>query len=131
MRDTTAALTHGDFYRGDIRCTNGDIRAVFDWDDARYWSLEHELAWSVWEFTQSDADATLDIVRAVRFLDAYAGANGPVPLGDRSFIVPLIRHGLRREVRDAAARGELGLAFDAHYIARASAAFHQLSEVGL
>jgi Ser/Thr protein kinase RdoA (MazF antagonist) len=131
LRDAPTVPAHGEFYRGNVRCVDGRITAVFDWDDARYLSLEYELAWSVWEFAQSDTDATLDIRRATRFLDVYASADGPVTLGDRSFVIPLIRQGLRTEVRNAAVLAELALAYDPEYIARERTAFGRLANVDL
>lgn len=125
------ALVHGDFYRGNLRVVDGRITALFDWDDARLLTLEYELAWSVWEFAQTDHEPTLDVERATRFLGAYAGAGGPVSLGDRRFVVPLIRDGLRREVRHAAALAEEGIAYDPAYIARAGAAFSRLRDSSL
>jgi Ser/Thr protein kinase RdoA (MazF antagonist) len=120
------ALTHGDYYRGNVRCADGRIVALFDWDDACYWTLENELAWSVWEFAQADSDATLDVERADQFLETYAGNDGPVALGDTGFVIPFIRDDIRTEIREAAAAAEAGLYHDPDYVKRLVAAFETL-----
>ena len=125
------ALTHGDYYRGNVRCRNHEIVAVFDWDDACYWTLENELAWSVWEFTQADDAATLDLDRAETFLQAYAASGGPVSIDDRSFIVPFIRDDIRTEIREAIALEEGGGESDAAYVERSYAAFADPAGVDL
>ena len=109
MRGFSAALAHGDYYRGNVRCVNRRIVALFDWDDACYWTLENELAWSLWEFAQADEAATLDLDRADRFLRTYSAHGGPVSLRDCSFIIPFIRDDIRTEIREAAAMAEAGL----------------------
>jgi Ser/Thr protein kinase RdoA (MazF antagonist) len=120
------AITHGDYYRGNVRCVNHEIVALFDWDDACYWTLENELAWSVWEFAQADDAATLDLDRAGRFLRVYEACGGPVSVRDCSFIIPFIRDDIRTEIREA----EAGLAADdAAYVARSYAAFDNLATV--
>ena len=124
-------MTHGDYYRGNVRCVDGRIVALFDWDDACYWTLENELAWSLWELTQADDAATLDVDRARRFLDVYAAAGGPVSFGSLDFIVPFIRDDLRTEIREAAAMAEAGLAVDHAYVNRARSAFAALADVSL
>ena len=126
-----AALTHGDYYRGNVRCADGEIVALFDWDDACSWTLENELAWSVWEFAQADDVATLDLDRARRFLDVYAASDGPVPLGDLDFVIPFIRDDVRTEIREAAAAVEAGIEVDRSYVDRSRAAFTTLSDIRL
>lgn len=128
---TRPALTHGDYYRGNVRCADHRIVALFDWDDACYWTLENELAWSVWEFAQADDDATLDLTRAHQFLETYAANDGPVPLGDLGFIIPFIRDDLRTEIREAAAAEEAGLHNDPEYTRRSKEAFDRLAGVTL
>ena len=123
------SLTHGDYYRGNLRCVNREIVAVLDWDDACYWTLENELAWSVWEFAQADDAATLDIDRADRFLNVYAASGGPVSIQDRSFIVPFIRDDIRTEILESIALAERGVESDAAYVARSYAAFANLAGV--
>ena len=127
----SAALAHGDYYRGNVRCVNRRIVALFDWDDACYWTLENELAWSLWEFAQADEAATLDLDRADRFLRTYSAHGGPVSLRDCSFIIPFIRDDIRTEIREAAAMAEAGLETDAAYIGRSNAAFAGLASVTL
>ena len=126
------ALTHGDYYRGNVRCLNHEIVALFDWDDACWWTLENELAWSVWEFAQSNESATLDLDRAHRFLRVYEAGGGPVAVRDRSFVIPFIRDDIRTEIREATALVEAGLeSDDAAYIERSYAAFANLADVTL
>ena len=125
------ALAHGDYYRGNVRCVDRKIVALFDWDDACYWTLENELAWSVWEFAQADDAATLDLDRTRRFLDVYAASDGPVPLGNIDFIVPFIRDDIRTEIREAAAAAEVGLGVDQAYVDRSGAAFANLADLFL
>jgi Ser/Thr protein kinase RdoA (MazF antagonist) len=125
---TTSAVVHGDFYRGNLRCRNHSIVGLFDWDDARMWTLENELAWSVWEFAQ--VDATLDTIRARRFVDVYAAHSNPT-WHNLDFIIPFIRDHLRTEIRRAAARVELGLDIDSAYVARSRQAFVNLAVVAL
>jgi Ser/Thr protein kinase RdoA (MazF antagonist) len=125
------ALTHGDYYRGNVRCVDHEIVALFDWDDACYWTLENELAWSVWEFAQADKAPTLDVDRAEQFLRTYAAHGGPVSLSDRSFIVPFIRDDIRTDIREAAALAEAGIASDPGYVERSNAAFANLATVTL
>ena len=127
----SAALAHGDYYRGNVRCVNQRIVALFDWDDACFWTLENELAWSVWEFAQADEAATLDLDRSDRFLRTYSAHGGPVSLRDCSFIIPFIRDDIRTEIREAAAMAEAGLETDAVYNARSNAAFAGLASVTL
>lgn len=123
----TRALTHGDYYRGNLRCIDRRVVGLLDWDDATMWFLEYELAWSVWEFAQADEAAELDVGRARRFLAAYAG-DGPVSVRDVGFVVPIIRAELREEVRDARAAEEQGRRVDAEYTARAAEAFWRLRD---
>lgn len=125
------ALSHGDYYRGNVRCVNERIVAVFDWDDAGYWTHENELAWSVWEFAQADDSATLDLDRARRFLDVYSAQGGRVPLGDVGFIIPFIRDDIRAEIREAVATAEQRLAFDPVYQQRSFEAFKNLADLKL
>jgi len=126
------ALAHGDYYRGNVRCVDHRIVALFDWDDASYWTLENELAWSVWEFAQADDDATLDLHRADRFLRTYSSYGGPVSLRDCSFVVPFIRDDIRTEIREAAAAAEAGVETDDQaYVDRSNAAFANLAAVTL
>jgi Ser/Thr protein kinase RdoA (MazF antagonist) len=127
----TPALTHGDYYRGNLRCVNRRIIALFDWDDACTWTLENELAWSVWEFAQADGAATLDLRRARRFLDVYEASDGPAPLGDLGFIIPFIRDDIRTEIREAAAMNEAGYTPDPDYLRRSNEAFVNLEGVVL
>jgi hypothetical protein len=109
-----------------MRCVNHRIVALFDWDDACYWTLENELAWSVWEFAQADEAATLDLDRARRFLDVYAECGGPAALGEVGFIVPFIRDDIRTEIREAIALAEAGRASDSAYLRRSMEAFVNL-----
>ena len=103
------------------------IAGLIDWDDAVTGSAAYELAWSVWEFAQGSAPAvTLDIDRAVRFLDAYA-ETGTVDVRDRAFVVPLIRAHLRFEVFRAGVERRQGWPVDEDYITRAATAFHALA----
>jgi Ser/Thr protein kinase RdoA (MazF antagonist) len=125
----TPALAHGDYYRGNVRCVDHRIVALFDWDDLGVWTLENELAWSVWEFTQADDAATLDLSRARRFLDVYSASGGTAPLGDLGFIVPFIRDDIRTEIREAAAMAEAGHVPDPVYVQRSNEAFVNLARV--
>jgi Ser/Thr protein kinase RdoA (MazF antagonist) len=125
------ALVHGDYYRGNVRCRDHRIVALFDWDDAGYWTLENELAWSVWELAQADDTTTLDLDRAERFLAVYSAHGGPVSVRDRSFIIPFIRDDIRTEIREAAAMRDAGLDIDPAYVERSNAAFASLAAVRL
>jgi Ser/Thr protein kinase RdoA (MazF antagonist) len=127
-RRLSPAITHGDYYRGNVRCVDHALVALFDWDDACYWTLENELAWSVWEFAQADDAAALDLDRAERFLRTYAASGGPVSIDDRSFIIPFIRDDIRTEIREAIALEERGEETDAAYVERSYAAFANLAD---
>jgi hypothetical protein len=85
----------------------------------------------VWEFTQADAAATLDLTRARRFLDVYSASGGTAPLGNLGFIVPFIRDDIRTEIREAAAMAEAGHVPDPEYVQRSNEAFVNLADVVL
>jgi Ser/Thr protein kinase RdoA (MazF antagonist) len=120
------APLHGDFYRGNLLCMDGEVVGLLDWDDALFGSREYELAWTVWELAQAPEPAvTLDSARAMRFLEAYA-ETGPVDVAERGWVVPLIRAHLRFEVWRAAIEEGQGMQVDHEYIARNVAAFDAL-----
>lgn len=120
------APLHGDFYRGNLLCAGGEVVGLLDWDDAVFGSREYELAWTVWELAQApEPEVTLDVARAMRFLEAYA-ETGPVDVSERGWVVPLIRAHLRFEVWRAGIEEGQGMAVDHEYIARNVAAFDAL-----
>jgi Ser/Thr protein kinase RdoA (MazF antagonist) len=77
----TRGAVHGDVYRGNIRVRERRIRGVVDWEDARVDWPAWELANAAWEVCKDEASDRLDPERSARFLDAYAGADGPGELG--------------------------------------------------
>ena len=122
---------HGDFWCNNLLHDGSRVAAVIDWDDARLGSLDRELAWAVWEFCAEPGGAGLDAARADRFLDVYAAAGGPVPVEDRSFVVPLVREHLRYEALRAMGAAEHDGAPHAEYSASAVRAFTALRGTSL
>lgn len=117
---------HGDFWGNNVLFDGHRIAAVIDWDDTRVGSLDRELAWAVWEFCGNPGLAALDGPKACRFLARYASGGGPVPVADRSFVVPLIREHLRYEALRALGAAEHGEIVDHGYTASAIRAFAAL-----
>lgn len=87
---------HGDFFHGNIVCSNGNIAGLIDWDDAQYGPLITELAAATWEFACTSDRDNLAIDSARDFLAGYARAGGPVRVSQD--LVPLIRLRLRSSI---------------------------------
>ncbi len=125
-QDRLQGPMHGDFWGNNVLFDGRRIAAVIDWDDTRVGALDRELAWAVWEFCGDPALAAIDEAKARRFLGRYAAGGGPVPITDRSFVMPLIREHLRYEALRALGAAEQGEPVDDAYVASAIRAFGAL-----
>lgn len=122
----TTGPIHGDYYRGNLRCTAGRISGVIDWDDSAIDYLIQEVAWAAWEFTKVRAGDALHMERAQAFLAAYRAAEGPCQPHDYAHVIPFIRWRLREEVRRNRAAAERGEPWDRAYMEQEVRAFHRL-----
>lgn len=125
-RTLTTAPIHGDYYRGNLLCSNRCILGVIDWDESRIAPLIEEVAWAMWEFGKTVSGDDLDGARARAFLGAYVDAGGPGNTDDIDLVLPLIRRRLRDEIarsRIAEGRGE---PWDADYREQELHAFERL-----
>ncbi|MGB1285261.1 MAG: phosphotransferase [Aggregatilineales bacterium] len=108
-------IVHGDYYRANILCVDGQIRGIIDWDEAEIRPLLTEVAWACWEFTHNTAGDNLDIARAHQFLQTYH-ADHPILTNDAmSYIIPLMRRHLRYEIRRSIADENRGEDVDMNY----------------
>lgn len=117
-------VTHGDFYRGNVLCSHGKIRALIDWHEASIRPLSLELAGATFEFCRSD-EHELSLERAESFIRSYRAAGGPVSDEEISMLPSLVRVWIRSDVRTAIAHG--GNLND-DYIAKQVHAFRQVSD---
>jgi Ser/Thr protein kinase RdoA (MazF antagonist) len=119
--DLRTGPVHGDFYRGNLLATNGVIRAILDWDDARVEPLLLELAGATFEFSR-DRTHRLDPAKARRFVSTYLSAGGPVSGQELRWFGTAMRVWVRRDacVSLAYAPGS------SDYVAVQARAFRQL-----
>ena len=94
------ASIHGDYYRGNLLCRDRQLVGVLDWHDAHVAPLALELAAATFELCKTDAH-TLNLDRAADFVQAYRDADGPVPLHELAFLIPLMRVWIREDARRA------------------------------
>lgn len=126
-RSFVTAVTHGDFYRGNVLCSNGHITGVIDWDDATVNPLVLELAGATFEFCRDD-DHCLQLDRVYDFVRAYQAADGPVPKHEIEMLVPFMRLWVRSDIRSAMADAD---GFDLAYVKRQVRAFRRLADIRL
>lgn len=130
-RRLVRATIHGDYYRRNVLCRDGEIVGVIDWNEARADWLIQEVAWSTWEFCKNKAGDALLVDRAEEFVAAYVAAGGP-GIGDaHDLILPFIRLRLRGEVRGYLAARARGLPGDATYASAERRAFAVLRDLSL
>jgi Ser/Thr protein kinase RdoA (MazF antagonist) len=122
---------HGDYWSNNLILRGAKIVGIIDWDDARIGSLDRELSCAVWEFCAAPSQQKLDVGSATRFLDVYGENGGPVPVKDRTFVVPLIREHLRYEIRRALVAEESGETFEEGNMDHNKTAFEFLRGVSL
>ncbi|MBZ0295536.1 MAG: phosphotransferase [Anaerolineae bacterium] len=106
---------HGDYYRANLLCVDGQVTGIIDWDESDLRPLVTEIAWAMWEFTHNAAGDDLDVARAARFLEAYRAEHDVLTDRDRPSLVPLIRWHLREEVRRSLAAEQRGEEVDLGY----------------
>ena len=97
-RHLARGVVHGDFWAGNLVWAAGRVAGVIDWSEARVDLLARELAWSTWEFGQTEA-RELDIERARAFLAGYRAVMGRWESGFAEVFIPLMRLELRRNAR--------------------------------
>jgi Ser/Thr protein kinase RdoA (MazF antagonist) len=120
-------LVHGDFYRRNIMCREGQIVGLIDWDDTHHDLLVADLAWAVWEMAKSPDGTMLLVDRADAFLTSYKAFGGPVRRS--AALIPLIRAHLRYEVDRAEQAKIRGAPMDETYQAAEITAFHWLRNI--
>lgn len=85
------APIQGDYWCNNLLVKDGQVSAVVDWDECKTEWLVYELGRATWEFCQNRSQHTLDCQKAVRFLQAYQGAGGPVPSTEFDLLIPFMR----------------------------------------
>lgn len=83
-------LMQGDYWRNNLLVNEGEVCAVLDWDDCQGEWLVYELGRATWEFCKDSRRHTLNRPKAVRFLQAYQAAEGPVPAAEFDLLLPCI-----------------------------------------
>jgi Ser/Thr protein kinase RdoA (MazF antagonist) len=83
-------IIQGDYWRNNLLVNEGEICAVLDWDDCQGEWLVYELGRATWEFCKDSRQHTLHRPKAVRFLQAYQAAAGPVPATEFDLLLPFI-----------------------------------------
>jgi Ser/Thr protein kinase RdoA (MazF antagonist) len=90
-RPLLSAPTHCDYWSNNILVQDGQISAVVDWDGCKVEWLFYALGRATWDFCKTRQGHRLDYPKAVRFLQAYCAAGGPVPLEEFDLLVPVMR----------------------------------------
>ena len=122
----TMGVIHGDFYRGNILCKDGQITGIIDWDECRVGPIIEEVAWSMWEFCQIESRDDLDMEKTRIFLQAYQEVNSGLPSTEYQAIIPLIRSHLRYEILRSLAAEQNGYDWDEDYRQQEIRAFKNL-----
>jgi Ser/Thr protein kinase RdoA (MazF antagonist) len=95
LRDSQRLLlfapTHCDYWCNNILVKDGQISAVVDWDDCKAEWLFYALGRATWDFSKDKCQHRLDYQKAVRFLQAYQAAGGPVPSTEFALMIPVMR----------------------------------------
>jgi Ser/Thr protein kinase RdoA (MazF antagonist) len=118
-----ASATHGDYYRRNLLCRNGEVVAVIDWHDAVVRPLAVELSGAIFELCK-DGEHRLQLDRADEFVATYLAAGGPVSGDEIEVMLPLIRLWIRSDVRSSLASGREG---SDDYVAKQIRAFVELA----
>jgi hypothetical protein len=63
---------------------------VVDWDECKAEWLFYALGRATWDFCKNKRQHRLDDQKAVRFLQAYQAAGGPVPSTEFDLLVPVM-----------------------------------------
>lgn len=90
--------THGDYYRGNLICRDGQIKGIIDWHDASERPLSVELAGAAYEFCRND-EYVLDTGRVREFVEAYRAHGGPVPDREIEMLLLFMRWWIREDAR--------------------------------
>lgn len=85
------AATHCDYWCNNILVKDGQISAVVDWDDCKAEWLFYALGRATWDFSKDRCQHRLNAKKAVRFLQAYQAAGGPVPSKEVELLIPVMR----------------------------------------
>ncbi len=88
---TPLAPTHCDYWCNNILVKDGQISAVVDWDGCKAEWLFYALGRATWDFCKTKQGHRLDYPKAMRFLQAYRTAGGPVPPEEFDLLVPVMR----------------------------------------
>lgn len=95
LRDSPRSLlfapTHCDYWCNNILVKDGQITAVVDWDGCKAEWLFYALGRATWDFAKNKRQHTLHYQKAVRFLQAYQAADGPVPSTEFDLLIPVMR----------------------------------------
>ncbi|MEM1256864.1 MAG: phosphotransferase [Cyanobacteria bacterium P01_H01_bin.21] len=91
QRSPLFAPTHCDYWCNNILIKDGQISAVVDWDDCKAEWLFYALGRATWDFSKDKGQHRLNYQKAVRFLQAYQAAGGPVPSTDFTLLIPVMR----------------------------------------
>ncbi len=121
----TTAVTHGDYYRGNVLCKDRRIVGIIDWHDASARPLVLELAGATFEFCRNDAHV-LHVDRAQAFTRAYQSAGGPLPSHELKMLLPFMRLWVRADARwSIACEGDS----ESTYVRRQVRAFGELADL--
>ena len=90
-RSPLFAPTHCDYWCNNILVKEGQITAVVDWDGCKAEWLFYALGRATWDFCKDKCQHRLNYQKAVRFLQAYQAAGGPVPSTEFDLLVPVMR----------------------------------------
>ncbi|NEP60673.1 MAG: phosphotransferase [Symploca sp. SIO2G7] len=91
QRSLLFAPTHCDYWCNNILVMDGQISAVVDWDGYKAEWLFYALGRATWDFGKNKHQHRLDCQKAIRFLQAYQSAGGPVPSMEFDLLVPVMR----------------------------------------
>jgi len=129
--DLQMGMMHGDYYRGNILCNDGQVVGVIDWDECNYGAIIREVAWSLWEMCHTNNGDALDMDRASLFLVSYRENYPLLSDVECKAIIPLIRYHLRYEIRRSIAMEEAGQDWDDDYRQAEIRAFNNLKTTAL
>jgi Ser/Thr protein kinase RdoA (MazF antagonist) len=95
LRDSGRSLlfapTHCDYWCNNILVKDGQISAVVDWDGCKAEWLFYALGRATWDFCKDKRQRRLDYQKAVKFLQAYQAADGPIPSTEFDLLIPVMR----------------------------------------
>ena len=76
-------VVHGDYWPGNLRIADGEIRGIFDWDDTHHDWRAVEVGRAAYEFARRVGPVGVQADDVGGFIDAYRAAGGEVLVPER------------------------------------------------